>query len=114
VSGEAREAPAGEWDRLVAVLEDDFNTPEALALLHEWRGAGYLELVQPALDLFGLGSLSQLPDAPDVVKALADRRQEARERGDFDDADRLRREIEAAAWEVRDMPGGYQLVPTSR
>ena len=35
-----QEPPPAEWERLVAVLEDDFNTPEALALLHEWRGRG--------------------------------------------------------------------------
>src|SRR3954453_5869229 len=27
-------------DRLAAVLDDDFNTPEALALFHEWRAGG--------------------------------------------------------------------------
>src|SRR5436189_520437 len=33
--------PSGEpqeQERLAEVLDDDFNTPEALALLHEWRG----------------------------------------------------------------------------
>ena len=37
----------------------------------------------------------------------------ARAGGDFDEADRLRQEIEAAGWEVRDVAGdsGYQLVP---
>ena len=29
--------PGGSWDDLVAALEDDFNTPEALAVMHEWR-----------------------------------------------------------------------------
>ena len=33
--------------------------------------------------------------------------------GDFDEADRLRQEIEAQGWEVRDVAGdsGYRLVP---
>ncbi len=49
-----------EWDRLVTILDDDFNTPEALALMHEWRRAGqYGELVE-ALSLFGLA----LPPVP--------------------------------------------------
>src|SRR5262245_43161871 len=30
-------APAGEWERFAAALDDDFNTPEALAVLHSWR-----------------------------------------------------------------------------
>ena len=36
VPRDAERAGGGEWDALVAALEDDFNTPEALALLHEW------------------------------------------------------------------------------
>src|SRR3954468_23052909 len=29
-----------EWERLTAALDDDFNTPDALALFHEWRATG--------------------------------------------------------------------------
>ena len=47
---------------------------------------------------------------PSVVE-LATKRQEAREAGDFAEADRLRAEIEAAGWEVRDESGGFRLVP---
>ena len=47
---------------------------------------------------------------PDVVE-LAERRQDARAARDFDEADRLRAELEAAGWEVRDEAGGYRLVP---
>jgi cysteinyl-tRNA synthetase len=109
--GPSQPASDNAWERFAGALDDDFNTPEALAVMHEWRDH---ELLRRALDVFALGTLAEQRDAPVEVKALADRRQEARERGDFDDADRLRREIEAAAWEVRDVPGGYQLVPTSR
>src|SRR5437764_1431746 len=27
----------GDWEAFAAALEDDFNTPEALALMHQWR-----------------------------------------------------------------------------
>ena len=27
----------GAWERFAAALEDDFNTPAALAVVHEWR-----------------------------------------------------------------------------
>jgi len=33
--------------------------------------------------------------------------------GDYAEADRLRAEIEAAGWDVRDDPGTYRLVPRS-
>jgi cysteinyl-tRNA synthetase len=42
---------------------------------------------------------------------LAERRQQARATRDFDEADRLRAEIEAAGWEARDVAEGFQLVP---
>jgi cysteinyl-tRNA synthetase len=42
---------------------------------------------------------------------LASRRKEARERAEFEEADRLRKEVEAAGWEVRDKPDGFDLVP---
>jgi cysteinyl-tRNA synthetase len=108
--GESREAPAGEWERLVAALDDDFNTPDALALLHEWRAAGYLDLVRRGLALFGLGSLGEVDEAPPELVELAEQRLEARRNRDFAAADRLRDEIARAGWDVRDEGDGFRLV----
>ena len=74
-------------------LDDDFNTPEALAVMHEWRDH---DLLRRGLELFGLGSLAEEQEAPAELDELARRRAEARAGGDFDEADRLREEIEAA------------------
>ena len=42
---------------------------------------------------------------------LADARFAARAARDFEEADRLRAELEALGWEMQDMPdGGYRLV----
>jgi len=101
-------AADGEWDRLVAALDDDFNTPEALAIMHGWRDH---ELVRRALALFGLGELAEASDAPVSVADLAKRRQQARAERDFGEADRLRSEIESAGWIVRDVDDGFRLVP---
>jgi cysteinyl-tRNA synthetase len=103
-------APQGSWDDLVAALDDDFNTPEALAVMHEWRDH---DLLRRGLEIFGLGSLAEQEEAPAELDELAQRRATARADGDFDEADRLRREIEAEGWEVRDVAGdaGYRLVP---
>ncbi len=101
-------AAAGEWGRFEAALEDDFNTPDALAVMHGWRDH---ELLRRALDIFGLASLTEEQDAPPEVVELAKQRQEARAARDFDEADRLRAEIEAAGWEARDVADGFQLVP---
>jgi cysteinyl-tRNA synthetase len=100
-----------DWEELVAVLEDDFNTPDALAVLHRWRTAGALESVRRGLELFGLGGLAERTEAPAEVAQLAERRADARAAGDYAAADRLRGEIEDAGWEVRDVAGGFELVP---
>jgi cysteinyl-tRNA synthetase len=100
----------GSWNDLVEALEDDFNTPQALAVMHEWRDH---DLLRPGLELFGLGALAEQDEAPTELDELARRRATARAGGNFDEADRLRREIEAQGWEVRDVTGdsGYRLVP---
>jgi cysteinyl-tRNA synthetase len=100
----------GFWDAFERALDDDFNTPEALAIMHGWRAQGFTELLQRGLDLFGLGSLGEQVDAPAEVVELARRRSEARSARDFAESDRLRGEIEAAGWEVRDGPGGFELI----
>jgi cysteinyl-tRNA synthetase len=100
-----------ERDALARVLDDDFNTPEALALFHDWRTRGQTASLRWGLELFGLGDLSQAVSAPESLVALAEKRQETRANGDFDEADRLRGEIEDQGWEVRDVDGGFELVP---
>jgi cysteinyl-tRNA synthetase len=103
-------APADAWEKFTAALDDDFNTPDALAVLHSWRDH---DLLRRALHVFGLGALAEESAAPEDVRRLAEQRQEARAAGDFGEADRLRAEIDAAGWIVRDADGGFQLVPKS-
>ena len=104
--GASEPAPEGAWERFADALEDDFNTPAALAVLHQWRDH---ELLRRAFDVFGLGSLGEQEAAPPEVVDLARRRLAARSERDFDLADSLRDEIEAAGWEMRDETAGYRL-----
>ena len=100
------------WDEFAAVLDDDFNTPAALALMHEWRRHGNHRNLGRALSIFGL--TTQAPgQAPMEFRLKAEARLEARAARDFETSDKLRAEIEAAGWELRDIsePPGYQLVP---
>jgi cysteinyl-tRNA synthetase len=101
-------APVEEerWDAFVAALEDDFDTPAALAVLHDWAAARQLELLERGLSIFGLGSLAARAEAPPEVAELADRRSRARSERDFATADRLRDELAALGWQMRDEPGG--------
>jgi cysteinyl-tRNA synthetase len=104
--------PVGDWTELEAALDDDFNTPEALAVMHGWRDH---ELLRRAFGLFGLESIAEVENAPSHVAELAERRLQARDAKDFAESDRLRDEIGAAGWEVRDVAGapGYVLVRRS-
>jgi cysteinyl-tRNA synthetase len=100
-------APPDAWERFSAALEDDFSTPAALAVIHEWRDHA---LLRRALRIFGLESLAEEDAAPPEIVALAEQRQAARASRDFDEADRLRAEIEDAGWEARDEAEGFRLV----
>jgi cysteinyl-tRNA synthetase len=102
-------------------LADDFNTARALATAFEWiresnrrGGAGGADL----REMLGVLGLEELLDeaaagAPAEIVALAEQRADARERRDFAEADRLRDELRARGWEVRDGPGGPELVPVA-
>jgi cysteinyl-tRNA synthetase len=108
VAAERGEAPS--WDEFEATLDDDFNTPAALALLHEWRAAGRLDLLERGLGIFGL-RVEEAEEAPAEIVALAEARERARAEGDFEDADRLREQIASSGWEVQDVAGGFRLIP---
>jgi cysteinyl-tRNA synthetase len=102
--------PGGSWEQFEAALDDDFNTPDALAVMHGWRDH---ELLRRGLEVFGLESLAESQAAPADLEELARQRAEARARKDFAESDRLRDEIASAGWEVRDVEAdpGFQLVP---
>ncbi len=99
-----------ERERLAEILDDDFNTAEALALLHEWRASGKPASLSWGLGVFGLDSLTTQPRAPADIRELAERRLRARREREFSEADRLRAEIERSGWEIRDVVDGFELV----
>ncbi len=117
--GESPEALARHRDAFFDALADDYNTPRALAALADWIrdanraagpvGAGHLREMLGVLGLENL--LDDDEGAPPEVVALANSRQTAREDRDFAEADRLRDELRARGWEVRDGAGGPELIP---
>ncbi len=114
-------------DAFFAALADDFNTPKALAGLFEWireanrRGdaVGDGDL-REMLATFALGNLQPLGAVGDLgtidpeALALLASREAARNERDFAQADRLREEIHARGWEIRDSADGPELIPLSR
>jgi cysteinyl-tRNA synthetase len=120
VGGESPEELAPLRDAFFDALADDFNTARALAALYDWIreanrregpvGASHL---REMLDVLGLASLldSDGDGPPPDAVALAERRGAAREARDWAEADRLRDELRAMGWEVRDGPQGPELLP---
>jgi len=108
--------------RFFAALAHDFNTPAALAAVFDWvreanrraEGAGDADL-REMLRVLGLENLLDAPAGaaePDAAaRELLGRREAARAARDFAVADRLREELAALGWEVRDAPGGPELRP---
>jgi cysteinyl-tRNA synthetase len=108
-------------------LAEDFNTPKALACLFEWIreanrrgeavGDGDLRKMTAAIGLGGLEPLGASGDVEaidSVAVALLASREAARRERDFQAADRLREEIRARGWEIRDGSSGPELIPISR
>ena len=92
--------PGGDWERLAAALDDDFNTPEALAVMHGWRDH---ELLRRGLEVFGLGVARRERERARRAGGAGAAARGGEGRKDFAEGDRLRDEIEAAGWQVRDV-----------
>src|SRR3954451_688717 len=111
-------------DRFFAALADDFGTPEAMAAVWDWvresnrRGGVGGDDLREMLGVLGLDNLLDAAGAdgePDeAVRALLERREDARQARDFAEADRLRDELAAQGWQVRDSPAGPELVRAER
>ena len=113
-------------DAFFGALADDFNTPKALASLFAWvreanrSGApvGDADL-REMLAVIGLGGLTPLQASGDVAGidpeavALLQQREVARHERDFELADRLRDQIKARGWEIRDGRAGAELIPAA-
>src|SRR4051812_35947579 len=107
-------------ERFFAALADDFTTPEAMAAVWDWvresnrRGGVGGDDLREMLGVFALDNLLDVAAAdgePDeAARALLEQREKARKDRDFAEADRLREELAAQGWQVRDSPAGPELV----
>lgn len=94
-------------------LEDDLDTPSALAKLNSWCDelsnrlvskkdlVIFYEELQEIDDMLGL-SLSLLPDIDEAQKRLLEARERAREQKDWQTADKLRDQLESQGIGLRD------------
>ena len=60
------------WDRFADALDDDFDTPRALAVLHGWRAAGQLDLLARGLGMLGLAIDPAGAEAPSDALRLVE------------------------------------------
>lgn len=123
--GELTEWAAAGRDGFRAGVEDDLGTPQALAALFDMVHKGNRALdsgeVDGAAAAAALMVLDEIDtvlalkpdvvtDGPDdAVQALLDERAAARSEKRWADSDRIRDELAALGWEVRDTPDGQKL-----
>jgi cysteinyl-tRNA synthetase len=108
-----------------AALAEDFNTPKALASLFEWvreanrrpEPAGDADLCE-MLGVLGFEDLTALgggdmKSVDPAAMSLLKEREQARKERDFQKADRIRDELRARDYEIRDGPEGPELIFSS-
>lgn len=110
----------------VSAMDDDFNTPRALAAVIAYSkeiepyasqqiGRAAAELIVKTLDYFGsvfgiLRSNSRAQDKPfeELLQLLLKMREEARKRGDWEGADRIRASLTNLGIGLEDTPAGMR------
>ena len=111
-------------DAFFDALSDDFNTPQARAILFDWVADANRQIdsgtpVAPGrlpemLYALGLEALLEAEEeAPEELQRLADEREKARAARDFERADQIRDRLAGEGWEIRDTPEGARLVRRS-
>lgn len=98
------------------VLEDDFNVPQALAVF--WQAIKDQEitpeekkwLTREVDQVLGLDLLVGV-EVPAKVKNLVDKREQLRQEGKWQQADKVRKEIEDLGYKVEDTSVGPKIMP---
>ncbi|MBI2315319.1 cysteine--tRNA ligase [Candidatus Daviesbacteria bacterium] len=105
--------------RFRQVLENDLNTPQALAVLWELVKSDYptsakAKTILEMDNVLGLKLdeyLGKQIEAPKEVMRLVHKREQARNSGDFKESDKLRHEIKKLGFEVEDTSSGSKVKP---
>ena len=95
-------------------INDDLNMPVALAvcqkLLKEPKSKDVYDLIMKFNEILGLDFEIQAQSIPDEVKALAERRWQAKQNKNYAEADKIRGEITALGYTINDKKDGYEIV----
>ena len=115
--GEPTMPDAAYVARFMDIVNEDLNFPQGLALMHEALKSDLPAPVKKATllkfdEAFGLGLAGWVPvvvDVPGNVRVVADARWAARNAKDWPEADRLRAELAALGWTMKDGKDAYTL-----
>ena len=113
-------ATAADTSRFREAMDDDFNTPAAVAILFDLVGqanraldddrpeaaAGFVAAIWELAEALGIEPHDDLPDLDDEISALVADRDDARARGDYAAADAIRDDLKAQGIVLEDTPGG--------
>jgi cysteinyl-tRNA synthetase len=94
-------------------MDDDLNTPEALAVL--WKVArdkeakGKVETIKEIDKVFGLNLEEESIEVPAEVKKLVKEREEMRKKKNWEEADNIRRRIEKIGYSIADSEEGTKI-----
>lgn len=106
-------------EKFSAALADDLNTPSALAVFMDYVHEVNKNAADPAalasfdrvLGIIGPLQLEiESETIPDEIKQLARQREEARKSKQFEEADRLRGEVEAKGYKLEDTDAGPRVI----
>lgn len=113
----------GVYEKFVECLDDDLGIPKALAVFFDWLRKTNSKLDENLLSdeeamsarhfvnsfnyLFQI--LPEKMDVPDDIQQLVSLREEARVKNNWEEADKLRKEIKKKGWTVEDTPQGPKI-----
>jgi cysteinyl-tRNA synthetase len=114
-------------EEVATAFADDLNVPQALARMYEYctrhadartdavKAREVLSALQRINDVLAVWTFTKRPtmDVPQGVRKVADQRWAARSAKDWSEADRLRSELSALGWSMKDGKDSYTLEPLS-
>jgi cysteinyl-tRNA synthetase len=113
ILSEEKEKQVDEYrNKFIAAMNDDINTPQALGVVWDMLKSNIpstdkLDLAYSFDEVLGL-HLSEVPNPkiqiPDNIKIMMDQRQKLRGEGKYDEADKIRDEIQKLGFGVSDKP----------
>jgi cysteinyl-tRNA synthetase len=101
-------------EKFVRAMEDDFDTPKALAVIFEFireanklgNGSNAYDLMLDFDKVLGL-NLDKSKEIPKEIKDLAEKRKKARKDKNWEESDKLRVDIDSKGYEIKDSKEGY-------